>query len=157
MAWRPPAAGGRLPGESDLAEGRGQDFVQTVRWGPVRLDAYNASRLATGEPSISQISTIAALVSIATSLWLGLALLMGVRSAQQLPARTSQATRLVVGVLTFLVWYAGILSGVGILAALTVRRPRDVASTVLVLFIIAAGAWALRRLVRSVWAPAAHS
>ena len=107
--------------------------------------------------SISQISTIAALVSIATSLWAGLALLMGVRGANQLPPSASRTLRLSLGVLTFLLWYVGMLSAVGLLALMMGRKLREIGFTVLGLFAATGGLWGLRRLVRAAWVPAAPS
>ena len=87
-----------------------------------------------------------------TSLWVGLAFAMGVREARRLPAAFSAARRIAVGVVTFLLWYAAMLSAVGVVALLTVRRAREVGLTVLALFAATSVLWGARRLL---WAPPA--
>jgi hypothetical protein len=84
------------------------------------------------------------------SLWIGLALLLAVRYGQKLPADAHRGTRLVVGALTFFLWYAAMLSGMTILAMLTVRTFRELSTTVLVLLALTALLWCSRRLMRRV-------
>ena len=78
---------------------------------------------------------------------------MGVRGGKKLPASVSSATRYVFGILTFFLWYLAMLSAMGILALLTVRKFQDVGYTVLGLLLATAVAWGLRRLVLSAWVP----
>ena len=80
---------------------------------------------------------------------------MGIRGARQLPPTAGQTTRVAFGILTFLLWYGGMLSAVGFLALLTGRTFREVGFTVVGLVVATGGVWGLRRLLRSVWAPAA--
>jgi len=98
--------------------------------------------------SISTSATIAAFVSIFASLWIGLALVMAVGYAKKLPADSLQATRIAFGVLTFFLWYAGMLSAMSTFAMLTVRTFQELRATVLVLLGLTALLWSIRRLVR---------
>ena len=66
-------------------------------------------------------------------------------------------TRLVFGALTFFLWYAAMLSGMSILAMLTVRTFRELSTTVLVLLVLTALLWCTRRLMRRVLVKGAPS
>jgi hypothetical protein len=106
------------------------------------------------EPAISTAATIAGLTSIFVSLWLGLALFMGIRGGERLPRGSAQATRVAFGVVTFFLWYAGMLAGMSILATLTVRHFRDVRWTVMGLLAATLFLWGVRRLLRQLLVPA---
>jgi hypothetical protein len=105
------------------------------------------------ESAISTAAAIAASVSIFVSLWLGVAMWMGIRSAERLPAPTVRRTRVVFGLLTFVVWYAAMLAGVTLVAMVTVRSVRQVGWTVLSFLALAAAAFWLRRRVRRSFVP----
>jgi hypothetical protein len=98
--------------------------------------------------SISTSATIAACISIFASLWIGLALLMAVGYAKKLPADAFQATRIGFGVLTFFLWYAGMLGAMSTFAMLTVRTFQELKATVLVLLGLTALLWSIRYLLR---------
>jgi len=83
--------------------------------------------------------------------------MMGVRGANRLPPSASRTIRLGFGILTFLLWYVGMLSVVGILALLMGRRLREIGFSVLGLFAATGGLWGLRRFFRAAWVPAAPS
>ncbi|MGO9832034.1 MAG: hypothetical protein ACLPJH_18015 [Myxococcaceae bacterium] len=103
-----------------------------------------------GESAISDKTTLAALVSIVTSLWIGVAFMLAVRAARRLPAASSEALRVAFGVLTFFLWYLAMLSAMGVLALLTVRKFRDVGLTVGGLLALTAVVGLVRRAVRPV-------
>ncbi len=79
-----------------------------------------------------------------------MALLVGVRYGKKLPAGALHATRIVCGVLTFFLWYVGMLSAMSILAMLTVRTFRELRTTVLGLLVLTALMWGARHLARRV-------
>ena len=99
--------------------------------------------------AISDAASIAGLISILVSLWLGLALLMGIRGGKGLPASSGPGARVVFGTLTFLLWYAGMLLAMSFLAMLAGgRSAREVGWTALGLLAGTAVLWGLRRLSR---------
>jgi hypothetical protein len=138
---------------------------QNVRSGRDRWPA--ASEFAAGvhsrqvallaDTSISTSGTIAALVSVVASLWIGFALLVAVHYGKKLPAGARRGTRLVFVALTFFLWYAAMLSGMSILAMLTVRTFGELSTTVLVLLALTALLWCTRRLMRRVLVKVAPS
>ena len=146
-------------------DGQKRAEFQKLRWGRDRRPA--ASELAASvhcrqvallaDNSISTSGTIAALVSVVASLWIGLALLMAGRYGTTLPADARRGTRLVFGAVTFFLWYATMLSGMSILAMLTVRTFRELSTTVLVLLALTALLWCTRRLMRRVLVKGAPS
>ncbi len=72
---------------------------------------------------------------------------MGVRHARKVPPPVSQVTRVTLGTLTFLLWYAAMLSAMGLLAMATGREVQQIRFTVLGLFAATAVAWLARRLL----------
>jgi len=126
------------------------DFHLGVRWarvGPARVHSP-AGGPHSRESAISDVSLFAALVSIGVSLWVGLALLMGVLGARRLPAASSQGSRLVFGALTLLLWYVALLAAMAALAMVTVRTFGQLGSNVFGLGAATALVWGLRRLIR---------
>ena len=73
---------------------------------------------------------------------------MGVSYGRRLPADALHATRIVCGVLTFFLWYVGMLSAMSILAMVTVRTFGELRTTVLVLLALTALLWGTRHLAR---------
>jgi hypothetical protein len=72
---------------------------------------------------------------------------VAVSYSKKLP-NSLHATRIACGVLTFFLWYVGMLSAMSILAMLTVRTFRELRTTVLVLLALTALLWCTRHLVR---------
>jgi hypothetical protein len=75
---------------------------------------------------------------------------VAVRYGKKLRAEARRGTRLVLGALTFFLWYAAMFSGMSVLAMLTVRTVRELGTTVLVLLVLTALLWCTRRLMRRV-------